>query len=388
MNFVFISPHFPPNYKQFAVNLHNLGVNVLGLADESYERLPGDLKASLTEYYYVNNMHNYDELLRACGFFTHRYGKIDRLDSHNEYWLETEACLRTDFNIPGIKTESIGKIKHKSLMKEIYRKAGVPVAQGRVVQSIEDAQTLIAEVGYPVIAKPDVGVGAAKTYKIHNDQELETFFAQKPDVDYMLEEFVDGVLCSFDGIADRDGQPVFYTAHQFSLGVMEAVNTDANMYYYSLREIPSDLENAGRRVLKAFQVRERFFHLEFFRCHSDNRIVALEVNMRPPGGLTTDMFNYANDIDVYYQWAHVLVYNQFAAKYSRAYHCAYIGRKLNRSYAHSHEDVLENFCENLVHHEPISGVFSAALGDYGYLVRSPDLDFIYACAEYIHALDT
>lgn len=386
MNFVFLSPHFPPNYMQFAINLHNLGANVLGLADEPYDRLHPELKASLSEYYHVGNMHNYDELLRGCGYFTHKYGKLDRLESHNEYWLEMEARLRTDFNIPGVKDDSINKIKHKSLMKEVFRQAGIPVAKGRIVQTVDEAKALIAETGYPVIAKPDVGVGAAKTYKIHNDQELESFFAQKPQVEYILEEFVDGVICSFDGIADQDGQPVFYTAHQFSLGVMETVNTDANMYYYSLREIPKDLESAGRSVLNAFQVRERFFHFEFFRRHSDNRIVALEVNMRPPGGLTTDMFNYANDIDVYYQWAHVVIFNHFAAQYSRPYHCAYIGRKLNRCYAHSHEEVILRFRENIVHHEPMSGVFSAALGDYGYLVRSPDLTLIHACASYIHEL--
>jgi hypothetical protein len=58
------------------------------------------------------------------------------------------------------------------------------------------------------------------------------------------------------------------------------------------------LEDAGKRVLKAFNGRERFFHFEFFRVAQD-KLVAPEVNMRPPGGLTTDMFNYANDIDIY-----------------------------------------------------------------------------------------
>jgi len=60
----------------------------------------------LTEYYKVNDMHSYDELLRALGYFTHHYGKLDRIDSLNEYWLETEAELRTDFNIPGLKTRT------------------------------------------------------------------------------------------------------------------------------------------------------------------------------------------------------------------------------------------------------------------------------------------
>jgi len=97
MNFVFLSPHFPPTYYQFAVGLRELGVNVLGLADEPYHNLRSELKKVLSEYYYATNMHNYDDLYRAMGHFIHRYGRIDRLDSHNEYWLETEAQLRTDF---------------------------------------------------------------------------------------------------------------------------------------------------------------------------------------------------------------------------------------------------------------------------------------------------
>lgn len=73
MNFIYLSPHFPPNYYLFCVHLQRLGVNVFGLADEPYELLKQDLKDALTEYYKVNNMHNYDELLRACGFLTFKY---------------------------------------------------------------------------------------------------------------------------------------------------------------------------------------------------------------------------------------------------------------------------------------------------------------------------
>ena len=80
---------------------------MLGLADEPYETLRAELKDALTEYYRVNDVHQYDELLRALGYFTHHYGKIDRLDSLNEYWLETEAQLRTDFNLFGLKTEDM-----------------------------------------------------------------------------------------------------------------------------------------------------------------------------------------------------------------------------------------------------------------------------------------
>jgi biotin carboxylase len=362
--------------------LHGLGANVLGLSDEPYSLLRPELISALTEYYRVNDMHSYDELLRALGYFTHRYGKIDRIDSLNEYWLEYEAHLRTDFNIPGLKDQEIARIKRKSLMKQTFIDAGVPVARGRVARSIREAKYLIRQTGYPIVAKPDIGVGAAKTFKINNDADLQAFFEQKPEVDYILEEFIQGTICTFDGLTDREGNPVFFTSHQYSQGIMETVNDDSDIYYYSLRKIPEDLEEAGRRVLKAFNVRERFFHFEFFRDQND-RIVALEVNIRPPGGMTTDMFNFANDIDIYKEWAQIIVHNRFTAEYKRKYHCCYIGRKSSINYYHSNEQVIATLGEKVVHHERISGIFSAALGDYGYLVRSPDLDEIYQMAEYI-----
>ena len=51
MNYVHVSPHFPPSYYLFAVHLARLGVNVLGLADEPHELLRPELRDALTEYY-------------------------------------------------------------------------------------------------------------------------------------------------------------------------------------------------------------------------------------------------------------------------------------------------------------------------------------------------
>jgi hypothetical protein len=39
MNFVFLSPHFLPNYYRFAVALKNHGADILELADETYDYL-------------------------------------------------------------------------------------------------------------------------------------------------------------------------------------------------------------------------------------------------------------------------------------------------------------------------------------------------------------
>ena len=387
MNYIIFSPHFPPSYFLFCKNLHQLGVNVFGIADEPYELLNPELKSSLTEYYQVSDMHNYDQLLRACGFLTHRYGKLDGIESFNEYWLESDARLRTDFNMAGIKAADVMKIRKKSLMKQTFDEFGIPVARGKVIHNFKAAKKYVKEIGFPIVAKPDIGVGAAKTYKITTNTQLEDFFSQKPDVDYIFEEFIFGDILTFDGLTDHSGNPVFYTSHKYSQGIMEVVNNDSDVYYYSLRDIPSDLEEAGRRVLKAFDVRGRFFHFEFFRRNEDQKIIALEVNMRPPGGLTTDMFNFANDFDIYKEWANIIVHNKFTVDYSRPYHCCYIGRKNNRTYYYSHEQILDAFGSTYIsHHQPINGVFSAALGDYGYLVRSPELEEIFSMVNFIQKL--
>src|SRR5512144_2847137 len=199
MNFVFLSPHFPPNYYPFSERLRGLGANVLGLADAPFEALRPELRRALTEYFRVSDMHDYDQLVRALGYFTHRHGRIDRIESLNEYWLETEAALRTDFNIPGLRSDAIEAVRRKSRMKEIYRGAGVPVARGGVARSLPDGLRIAAATGYPLVAKPDKGVGAAATFKIGDRGELERFFARKPPVDYMLEEFIRGQIVSFDG---------------------------------------------------------------------------------------------------------------------------------------------------------------------------------------------
>jgi hypothetical protein len=383
MNVVFLSPHFPPQYFRFCQNLKQAGAHVLGVGDEPYDNMPPDVRASLTEYFRVPDLHNYDALVRACGFFTHRYGKIDRLDSLNEYWLNTEARLRDDFNIFGVRGHQIDFIRRKSRMKAKFREAGVPVARGRVVRTEEDARSLIGETGYPVIAKPDDGVGAIATYRLDGAKDLAAFFRSKPDIDYIMEEFISGSIFSFDGLADRNGNPVFYAAHTFSQGIMETVNDARHIYYYSLREIPAALEKIGRDCLKAFEVQERFFHIEFFQTAPDH-YVALEVNMRPPGGFTTDMFNYACDIDIYRAWAELLARGQTDLNYTRNYHCCYASRKSTHNYVHRHADILARYGEVMLQVESVPGVFSSALGDVGYIFRSASLDQMMEIVRFIH----
>ena len=373
MNFIFLSPYFPNNFYNFCVELKNAGVNVLGIGDTPYQELRRELKESLTEYYRVDNMEDYSQLIKAGGYFTHKYGKIDRIESHNEHWLETDARLRTDFNVAGLKIDEIESMKYKSKMKEVFNQAGLNTARGKVMNNLAEAEAFTAEVGYPVVVKPDNGVGAADTYKIENHGELVEFFNKKLELDYIMEEYIQGKIHTFDGLTDKDGNIVFSSSMVYKGGIMETVNEGLDMYYYIPRQLPEDIVEAGMKTAEAFDLQERFFHFEYFKM-DDGRIVALEVNVRPPGGLTLDMFNYANDINIYKAYAELVAQGSFNEDISRKYNCFYVGRKNFINYKHNLDDILNNYGDYIVLHEAISPILAPAIGDYGIILRTEDLE--------------
>ncbi|MFH1619296.1 MAG: ATP-grasp domain-containing protein [bacterium] len=386
MNFVFLSPVFPPNYYRFCVNLKKEGATVLGIAENDFGELRPELRESLAWYYRVGDMHNCGELREAMRFFTDRFGQISRIDSLNEYWLETEARLRTEFGIFGVQAANVANIRRKSLMKIFFARAGIPHARGMVVRDAQQARAFAAaETGFPVIVKPDDGIGAAMTYQLNSCEGLDRFFANKPDREFIMEEFIEGDIVSFDGMADKEGKIVFCTSHVYGQRVMEAVLADSHISYYSLREIPGDLEEAGRKLVDGFAVRERFFHFEFFR-RKDGSLCAMEVNIRPPGGMTMDMFNFSCDIDMYSAWAKMMAHGAVRLDYSRKYHCAFAGRKNRLGYRHSHGEIMERLNGMVLHHQDLPEVLARVMGDYGYLIRSGDSGSITEAVNFIQAL--
>jgi carbamoyl-phosphate synthase L subunit-like protein len=378
MNIVFFSPHFPPNMWLYCQRLAAQGATVLGIADAPYDSLRDELKDSLDGYYHVHDLHNYDDLIRALGWFTHRHGKIDRLESLNEYWLEQDAALRTEFNIPGIKSDSISRIKRKSAMKKVFEKAGIPVARGKAIRTDREARAFVNAVGYPVIAKPDIGVGAAKTYRIDDDAALAGFLSDRPTIDYFLEEWCEGQLLSYDGLADRQGKVVFEASITYGITVLEALG-GPDMSYWLEREIPDDLRELGQRTAKAFDVRERPFHFEFFRM-PDGEYRAIEVNMRQPGGYTVDMWNYQNDADVYRAWAQIMVHGTTDIENARRYAVLWAGRKKGRAYRLTYHQIARTYDHLLLQHLRVDDVFAAAMGHEGFVLRGPDLEPLRAAA--------
>ncbi|MFN8610996.1 MAG: carboxylate--amine ligase [Vulcanimicrobiota bacterium] len=384
MNFVYLSPYFPPNYHDFLRGLHEIGARVLGIGETPYAELGSALQGWIHEYYRVDSLQDYDQVYRAFAHFISHHGRIDRVESNAEFWLETEARLRTDFNLAGYGSADMERVKRKSVMKQIYRQAGVPVARGALASDRKAALALARNAGYPLVAKPDIGVGAAATYRLDDARQLKQFLDNPPPGEYFLEEFLAGQLVTYDGLTNENGEPIFVASHLFNTGIMEVVNQRADLFYWSARQIPDDLDELGRKVLKAFDVRKRFFHLEFFRTADGLR--ALEANLRAPGALTTNMMCYANDIDIFRIWAEVVCDQRTSLDYSRPYHVGYFARWDDREYQASLEDIKQRFSDEFVLHRVNEEIFRKATGDQAIVLRSPDMHRLEQARDFIFAL--
>ena len=368
---MFISPNFPTHFSRFCRELKNNGLRVLGIGDQPYDELLPELKESLTEYYKVGSLENYDEVYRAVAFFCFRYGPVDWLESNNEYWLEQDAALRTAFHITsGWQTEDMAKIKYKSKMKACYEAAGIPVARYHLVDDYEGCMTFIQEVGFPVIVKPDNGVGASHTYKLDNEQELADYLASRdPYVPVIMEEFIRGEIHSYDAILDSHSNPIFETGNITPTAIMDIVNNQDNTCFICRSNLQDDIRDAGRRTVRAFGVQSRFVHFEFFRLLSDQHIgrkgevVALEVNMRPCGGFSPDMMNFANGTDVYKIYADMIAYDSSLKGQNSHQYCAFIGRRDGRRFALSNEALSDQYASSMRMRLRLPQVLAEGMGD-------------------------
>ena len=380
-NFVFISPNFPTNYWMFCRELKENGLNVLGIGDAPYNELTTELKNSLTEYYKVDNLENDDQVYRAVAYFIFKYGRIEWIESNNEYWLERDARLRTDFNITtSFQVEDIPRIKYKSKMKEFYKKAGIPVARHHMVDKLEGALEFVKEVGYPVVAKPDNGVGASHTFKISNDEELKIFFQEKwESIPYIMEEFINAEINSYDAIIDSKGDPIFETGNVTPDSIMDIVNNQDNSLYYILKSLPADTRKLGRATVKSFGVKSRFVHFEFFRLLEDHEgigkkgtLMALEVNMRPCGGFTPDMINFAHSTNVYKIWADMIAFDKSTMPVGESSFCAFAGRRDGKPFKYSHEEIMEKYGKQMKMVDRLPDVLADAMGNQMYIATFPD----------------
>ncbi len=369
MNYLVISPFYPENFQPFTIELSKKeGVTVLGIGQEPYDQLPEELRAALTEYFRVENLENLDEVKRAAAFLIYKHGPIDRVESHNEHWLESDAALREQFNIFGAKPANLKKTKFKSEMKKFFTKAGVPVVPGQVVKTVKDIEKAVKTIGFPMIAKPDNGVGASGTFKLTKKADVETFKeAWDGKTVYFFEKFVNSnTITTYDGLVDAKGNVVFETGLTYVHTPLELILSNKDNAYFIEKELGPKLVAYGRDIIKAFGMKERFFHIEFFKNGDD--YIAIEYNNRMAGGFTVEAYNYAHSIDLFHDYATIVTGGTVGERPFEPQYCLVATRRDKTDYVYTADEIKERYAAYLKTVKRMPDAFAELQGNDAYLL--------------------
>ncbi len=371
MEFLYLSPEFPPNYANFVIQLDKIGVNVWAIGEADFFTMPKPLQSAI-KWYIRADLDSpemidqvVDELIRSKAAMGNP-PYFDIVESHNEQWLSLEAFINQKLDMDGIRPDDLARLRKKSVMKQQFQACGLQTARGELVQDVAHGLALAGDIGYPLILKPNEGVGAGGIHKIDDETALRRILPELQS-EYVLEEFIQGRIVSYDGLTDTRGRVVFENSLIYGDGVLEYL-WGKDTFFYVSRKIPGRLAEIGRRLVKHFGIRRKFFHFEFFDLNGS--YLPIEINCRPPGGAILDMMNYSMDDDLYAGYARMITGGKANMPEEKKYYCAYIGRR-DRTYALTHDAVLARCGNCLVEYGENPPIFRQAMSDCRYIVRSP-----------------
>ncbi|MFW5887623.1 MAG: ATP-grasp domain-containing protein [Bacteriovoracia bacterium] len=255
-------------------------------------------------------------------------------------------------------------------MKEVFINNGIPCAKGELVKNLNHALSIIEKIGFPAILKPDYGVGASGIFVINNHQDLHNIIPSLQS-DYLLEEFVSAPMLTFDGLAGANGEILFANSLEYSEGILEYVHGKDPSFFIN-KQIDPVLMQLGERLVKAFNIKKRFFHFEFFKMEDEVKYWPVEINCRPPGGPIIDMMNYSVDQDLYQSYARLIAGEDVHLANEKKYYCGYVGRRFGKHYFNEHDLVMKRYDSYFVECVENPHVFRQAMGDFRYIFRTDD----------------
>lgn len=343
---VFIEPRFPPNQKHFIRALAEIGVRISAIGEGSKSSLDDELKHWLTHYEEVKNVCDEGAVLDAVRFIQ-RHAHVDRLEATVEAHIMPTAKVREAAGIPGTSVKTAYLCRDKPAMKAALRAGGVPCAASDAVSSLAEARAFAEKVGYPLILKPRDGAGASGATRVDSDQELETAahaLGLQHGRSVAIEEFVEGHEGFFDTLT-LNGRIVHEFACHYYPNVLEAMRTRwISPQFIATNRIDSapgydEVKRMGQKVVEILDIETSATHMEWFAGPKGLRFS--EIGCRPPGVRAWDLYNVANDMDLYREWSMFVAAGRPSQRPSRRYSAGIIALRPDRDGRITHYDGLD-----------------------------------------------
>lgn len=215
---------------------------------------------------------------------------FDHVVAPSEWSVQAGGYIRSYFGIPGPDYRVTNFFSNKFAMKQQFAAAGLPVANFRRVNTLDEVLSAGDELGWPVVVKLAFGGGSENVFVIRDPAHLRSVAAdeamvrlREPDSPMLAEEFID-IEAEFhcDGVV-VDGKAVFAPVSRYFDPVLRSVGGVIGSYTlpddHPDARIVSDLHD---EVITAFGLSDGVTHLEVLRCARGDLVG--EIACRTAGG--------------------------------------------------------------------------------------------------------
>jgi carbamoylphosphate synthase large subunit len=388
MNIILIEPSFPYNQREFVRGLHQAGANVIGIGERPQEYLADDVKGWLTHYVQVKSVVHEPSLFKAVKH-VQSLVYVDRLEATVEAHIMAAAKVREATGIPGTSVQTAYLCRDKPAMKEVLREAGIPCALSTRANDPGDAREFAKQVGYPLIIKPPAGAGASGTWKVRDDWELERVINESGLSDgeeVAIEEFIEGHEGFLDTLTINGEVEQEFITHYYPNVLTAMRERWISPQMITTNRIEADgyaeVRKMARDVIRILDIGTSATHMEWFA--GPKGLKFSEIGCRPPGVGQWDVYNTANDFDLYFEWASALTHGRIQQPPSRQYSAGMIALRPScdgRVSGYSGLDAIQKHygdCIVASHLPPVGSATQPVEGGYmanaWMRVRHPDYD--------------
>lgn len=315
---VFVAPFaFDTTLRFVGAAAENPDTRLVLLTQDPLDKFPDGLRAGIAAHFRVDDALDPNHLADAIGKIQAKAGPVHRLLGTLEQLQVPLARVREALSIPGMGVETAKNFRDKARMKDVLRRAGLPCARHRLLESAEDAREFTGDVGFPVVIKPPDGAGAKATYRVEGPGELARVLERHPphpSRPLLAEEFVVGEEHSFDGVL-LEGELAWHSITHYQPAPLEVVENPWIQWCILLpREIDEprydEIRQVATEAVRVLGLDTAAFHLEWFR-RPDGSLALSEVGARPGGAQISKIMSYAHDFSFYRAWARLMIDHTF-----------------------------------------------------------------------------
>lgn len=182
--------------------------------------------------------------------------------------VRTVAYIAQEMGLPGISYETACLFTDKHKMREKLKELNLPYIPYENVSSLESAQGVAKEIGYPVIIKPVDNQGSRGVFRIDSEAELSDKFdlslSVSPSNQVIVEKYIIGKEAVVEGAVVDYKYDTLICGDTIYFDIEDSFAAKRRSFPSQLPEkIKNKIIDLNKRIIEGFGLKQGITHSEF-----------------------------------------------------------------------------------------------------------------------------